>query len=387
MIMNAAEKINAKFTTLINSLYSGGYGRLLWLCRFILKPKKWTVHKSYYPELKAKSRRKIYIEQLGQILKYGTPNEFYFSYGFDVKSQDRMKEYYHYTPFSVLRDKYNTALSHIDSSLPILRNKFYFGIFCEYFGIKSAETVGVLYGKDNGSVYSTGDKIHMSLAEFCNNNLGKFFVKPFDGECGKGIFTMELKEGHIEVDKEEVSIHALREMCNGGTYLVQRLVRQHPEMSKLHPQSLNTIRLVTVKNIHTGDIAVLPSILRIGTGDAIVDNTSQGGVAVGIDFENNRLKQHGFMKPQFGGRVGIHPDSKIRFEEFTIPYLEQAVAQAKFLHSHLPDLHSIGWDIAIGEDGPIFIEGNDNWEINGPQICNGGLKKLYKEMLIGKNLN
>ncbi len=47
----------------------------------------------------------------------------------------------------------------------------------------------------------------------------------------------------------------------------------------------------------------------------------------------------------------------------------------------LPGMQSVGWDIAIGENGPVFIEGNDNWEINGPQICNGGLKKLYDEQM------
>ena len=36
-----------------------------------------------------------------------------------------------------------------------------------------------------------------------------------------------------------------------------------------------------------------------------------------------------------------------------------------FFHSMLKDIHSIGWDIAIGENGPIFIEGNDNWEALG----------------------
>ena len=51
------------------------------------------------------------------------------------------------------------------------------------------------------------------------------------------------------------------------------------------------------------------------------------------------------------------------------------------LHTMLPDVYSVGWDVAIGKDGPIFIEGNDNWEINGPQICHGGLKNLFYEML------
>ena len=45
----------------------------------------------------------------------------------------------------------------------------------------------------------------------------------------------------------------------------------------------------------------------------------------------------------------------------------------------LKDIHSIGWDIAIGKDGPVFIEGNDNWEINGPQVGNRGLKKEFEE--------
>ncbi|MBD5338812.1 MAG: hypothetical protein HDR98_06800 [Bacteroides sp.] len=383
--MNGAENINTRLKTIVNYLYYNGYVRFLWLLRFLSNPKEWINHESYYPELKSKSKGKIYLEQLGQILRYGTPNMFYSSYGFDVKSRDEMQEYYHYSPFSVLRDRYNSTVSPIESSLPILRNKFYFGMFCEYFGIKSGETVGILYGDNNGSVYLSEKKTNITLDEFCRQNNGKFFVKPLNGECGKGIFSMVLNNGGIFIDNEKVSLSSIKDRCKGETYLIQSMIRQHPQMSNLHPQSLNTIRLVTVKNIHTGDIAVLPSILRIGTGDAIVDNTSQGGVAVGIDFENNHLKQYGFMKPQFGGRVDIHPDSKIRFEEFTIPYLEQAVAQAKFLHSHLPDLHSIGWDIAIGEDGPIFIEGNDNWEINGPQICNGGLKKLYKELLVGKN--
>ena len=61
-------------------------------------------------------------------------------------------------------------------------------------------------------------------------------------------------------------------------------------------------------------------------------------------------------------------DSGIVFSEFTIPFLSEACEQAKYFHSMLPGLQSIGWDIAIGNDGPVFIEGNDNWEINGQQI-------------------
>ncbi len=53
--------------------------------------------------------------------------------------------------------------------------------------------------------------------------------------------------------------------------------------------------------------------------------------------------------------------------------------QLVYRHSMLSPMYSVGWDIAIGEEGPVFIEGNDNWEINGPQACNGGMRKEFEE--------
>lgn len=52
-------------------------------------------------------------------------------------------------------------------------------------------------------------------------------------------------------------------------------------------------------------------------------------------------------------------------------------------HKSLYGIHSIGWDVAITDQGPVLIEGNDNWEISIIQI-DRGLKKewentLYKE--------
>jgi hypothetical protein len=38
-----------------------------------------------------------------------------------------------------------------------------------------------------------------------------------------------------------------------------------------------------------------------------------------------------------------------------------AVAAAARFHADLPGLHSIGWDIALTEGGPVFIEGNQEW--------------------------
>ena len=51
---------------------------------------------------------------------------------------------------------------------------------------------------------------------------------------------------------------------------------------------------------------------------------------------------------------------------------------AKELHSKLYRIHSVGWDIAITEEGPVFIEGNSKWEISGTQSAEGGVKFIEK---------
>ena len=73
-----------------------------------------------------------------------------------------------------------------------------------------------------------------------------------------------------------------------------------------------------------------------------------------------------------------HPDNSIVFEGFEIPFFKEAVEMSKDLHSKLYRVHSIGWDIAITQNGPVFIEGNSLWEVSGTQAAVGGLKHIEK---------
>ena len=311
-------------------------------------------------------------DQLMQIVKFKYPNEFYFPYGFDVKSKAEMDEYLHYEPFMRLRDSRNLKMH---SATAVLRDKLLFGMFTSYYGIESSKNIAI---STNEGLFDLETKSHVSISEFISKHRDTdLFVKPIDGECGCGIMHLVIEDGELTGNGKKLNPYELSQILSETRYLLQSTIRQHPQMRLLHPESLNTIRLVTIRNPKTGEPDVFPSILRIGTGKSIVDNTSQGGLAVGINIENGRLKDFGFYKPSFGTKVSVHPDSNVKFSEFIIPFFEECKRQAVFLHSMLPSIHSIGWDIAVGPSGPVFVEGNDNWEINGPQICNGGLKKLF----------
>lgn len=365
-------RVTNNFRKLYRWVCLNAYTKPQCILSHLLYPSRTAIHKSYFPDKVSKSFFRIWVEQLFQILKFGTSNEFYFPYGLDVKDRKEMDEYLHYLPFMRMRDERNIKPH---SATAVLRDKLLFGMFTSYYGINSAINVGIILSDD---FFDLQNKKHTSLKSFFQNQTeANWFIKPIDGECGKGIVHLQIYENKYIINGEEVDVHSLVEMFKNESYIIQNTVNQNKIMKELHPQSLNTIRLVTIRNPKTKKPEVFPSILRIGTGDSIVDNTSQGGLAVGIEMDSGRLKEYGFYKPYFGTKVNKHPDSEIIFSKFCIPFFEECKRQAIFLHSMLPDIHSIGWDIAIGKNGPIFIEGNDNWEINGPQICHGGLKKLF----------
>ena len=85
----------------------------------------------------------------------------------------------------------------------------------------------------------------------------------------------------------------------------------------------------------------------------------------------------GFFNLKFGGKIDRHPDSGVIFDGYTVPLYHEALQLCLKAHSYFYGIHSIGWDIAISENGPVIIEGNDNWGIAMFQILYGGLKKRF----------
>lgn len=332
--------------------------------------------KSYYPELPSLPSWKIFILQAKEILKWSWPHSFFYMYGLDVKSKEERKEYINFKEFRERRNYLNFECNEHNSTC-ILRNKLYFDLFARTIGV---DTPLIEAYFSNNKLYSVSNGFRViSFEELAAMGDRTLFCKETEGECGAGIFKLTIKDSHFYIKDEEVTVEYIENLIHNAEYLFQAIVKQHPQMSALYPHSINTVRLLTVRSLKDGQIHLMPSILRIGANGSFVDNTSQGGLAVGFNLETGQLNEYGFHKPEFGLKTKVHPDTQMVLHDFYIPFIKEAEGKAIFFHSMLKDIHSIGWDIAIGVDGPIFIEGNDNWEINGPQVGNHGLRKEYNE--------
>lgn len=369
--MSLRDKMMSLYSSIVLNLYTKPRSILR-----LFRHKELYSAKSYYTERISRPIWKNFLFQVGQILKYGAANKFYFMYGLDVKTREERDTYMNYAPFMKRRNYLNHD-KNIHNSTCILRNKLYFDIFARSIGVDTPRVIAYF---TNNKLYSVKQGfIEISFDELAQLGNQTLFCKEMSGECGAGIFKLKIENGRFYKNDTEINSKGLEKLMSNSDYIFQELVVQHSRMSELYSKSVNTMRMVTVRSLKDGKIHLMPSILRVGANGSFVDNTSQGGLAVGFDLETGQLNQYGFHKPQFGLRTEIHPDSGIRLVDFYIPFIKEAEEKAVFFHSMLKDIHSIGWDIAIGNDGPIFIEGNDNWEINGPQVGNHGLKKEFEE--------
>lgn len=168
--------------------------------------------------------------------------------------------------------------------------------------------------------------------------------------------------------------------------VIQRPVKQHPGLAKLHPESVNTMRIVSLMTEEK--VKIYAVCLKIGVGKARVDNGCHGGIYCGVKPDGS-LREYGILDN--GEILHNHPDLGYSFAEQKVPHLEKAVALVKKAHSFMGHFRLVSWDVSIDEDGEaVLIEANLSLGgINDVQMCSGPLfgkdtKKILDEVFHGK---
>lgn len=186
-----------------------------------------------------------------------------------------------------------------------------------------------------------------------DNNLKEFktflkdkkeiIVKPLDGEGGKGV-------EKIKVDSNIEKLY--QKLIDNNQTLVEEVIKQHKQMNKLYDKSVNTLRMFTF--VKDGKAYFLQAILKIGNG-GVIDNFSSGGMYTFVDDNGIVLAP---AIDQADNYFENHPITKEKIVGFKVPLFNEAVELVKEAALVVPDMAYVGWDVAIGEDKPILVEGN-----------------------------
>lgn len=176
---------------------------------------------------------------------------------------------------------------------------------------------------------------------------GDFVIKP-SRDSGQGsdiqFFRGPLSDSELE---------SLLSAYDGKTdYIVQRAVRQHPDLARFNPSSLNTLRIVTL--VFEDRPYILSSILRIGGPGSHVDNVSKGGYQCTIRPDGH-LEPLAYAYRNGQGAMVADNGAGIRWGDCSIPGFDEVRRTAMDLALRLPHLKLIGWDLALDEQGRIVL--------------------------------
>ena len=157
---------------------------------------------------------------------------------------------------------------------------------------------------------------------------------------------------------------------------------QHPDMARLHPESVNTMRIVT-DNVN-GNVTIAYIVVKMGTGGSVCDNSGQGGILARVDESTGCIRTP--ATDDYFHVYDKHPDTGIPLVGYQLPMVQEAIALAKDAAQVFPRMGHVGWDMAITPDGPAIIEGNN---FPGTDLCQlaplwpekTGLWPYYKRIL------
>ena len=181
--------------------------------------------------------------------------------------------------------------------------------------------------------------------------------------------TRQWRRGRESLDANGLLEHC----CQTGKprrHLLQACVVNHKELRPLSGVGLSTLRVVTYRRPN-GDCGVLIACMRMPTGASPVDNFSAHGVAAPIDVHTGTLGPAVSKDPQLG-EFTHHPDSGAPIAGVVIPRFQEALEVALAAQSAFPEVPSVGWDVAITDDGPLLLEANLNWGVDIVQIVGRG---------------
>jgi len=203
----------------------------------------------------------------------------------------------------------------------------------------------------------------VEAVERCSN-LKEAIIKPtLGGTWGNGVKLIQSADGIIK--DTGGSVNDLFSSYK-QSFIVQERLEQHPDLAKLNPTSLNTIRVMSYRR---GDeIVILYAIIRIGRNGQVVDNETAGGIKADIDLQTGRIK---------GCAIGSPKEALMPFTDvgtptdgYQIPCFDKVLEVVKEMHYRLSYFDLVGWDMSVDKEGrPALIEWNRAAELS--QVAHG----------------
>lgn len=221
---------------------------------------------------------------------------------------------------------------------------------CEENGIP---TIPILVVAEDGNLEHRCERIDLER---------DLFIKPRQSKGSRGVEVIRysdgkyIRENGAALDHDGL-IELIVQLSREAPMLVQPLVKNHPDIADLADQALMRMRVITCLDSAGKPVithAVLSNLCKLETR---WPTDIELGAAV--DLESGTL---GMMT---GDKADMwldwsenHPITHARVLGRTVPCWSEFPSIALAAHAACRDRLLVGWDIAVGPDGAVLLEGN-----------------------------
>ena len=205
----------------------------------------------------------------------------------------------------------------------------------------------------------------------CLVKKGELFIKPFALGKGNGVCRIDYKNGKIFVNGSQKNLNDFYDFLDkNDEHVVCECMKQHHYAEELYDKTINTIRLITIRDIKSHEFKIFFAVQRIGREKTIpVDNGSKGGLVSKIDIESGVLSEARCLHDL--EEYTIHPDSGNKIKGIKIPYWEGIKKQILEVCQKTPYMDFIAWDLLVTAKEVCVIEANTSSGVNILQLWGG----------------
>jgi hypothetical protein len=256
---------------------------------------------------------------------------------------------------AVVADKYVFAQVFSSQGLPVPRS---YGVYHPFHGRTAA----------GGELRAAKDLYRLLNTELAAPGM---VIKPVQGTFGLGVLVFVERGAskpttlvHVNGDRypwdKLAGILNLPNPHAHPGYLIEERIEQHPSLAKIHPHSLNTTRVVTLR-ANDGSLHVIGALLRIGVDKSGVDCLSEQHLNVPVDLATGKMGPVAQREGKTYKRLAEHPVSRVRIAGEMLPQWPEVKQLALKAAAAARNLRLVGWDIGLSPNGPVLIDGNQNW--------------------------
>ena len=247
----------------------------------------------------------------------------------------------------------------------LIDDKLILNSYLKDSGLPAPSTLAVL-GANIPNIHET---ILNSWEEFRTwISLGQedIFIKPVSGICGAGALSLgkivdnhSLKWQQLPLDTS-IDLRGIKRHISESNYynfIIQKRLLPSKQLSSFSENVLQTVRILTLYS--KNNVSVIAAALKISSGLSPVDNLLAGkNLIAPVDLETGTLGRAVYLRGDQPRYTDVHPISSAPIKGVRIDHWDDIIAVTQKAARCFPWFRSIGWDIAITEDGPVIIEPN-----------------------------